>query len=516
MSTTAPGWTDLNRLHGDADELLAEHTGGDVRDLSAYLTSGPAAFGLEVLRSEYWDRQEDILETAWRHPRLAVRSANAMGKNFAAADLMAWWVYVKGGRVLYIGNVDRQLDIGMRELGRALRGSGLPFERYHRRLRVSGVDRVFAFTSSSSDGLRGFHDPVGLLVLIDEGQGQAVEAVAYDAAFSCATGPEDRIVVLGNPSNVGGRFQAICESASWVSLKISAFEHPNIVQGCTVIPGGPAPDWPQTIAREYGRDSAFYRAFVEAEFPSESEDALIERVHVDAAVERFKSGQLEEEARHLPFVLGCDPAGPGKDSTVICIRQGPIVRRFIQWRKLEAPETTERIISIVRELLGSDAPLVDGAHVSTPGVRTVYVDEVGLGFGISGELNLRLPSLRYWNRFDSSDGYPRGLSRASVEGKGVNVAKSPGDKGRFVRRKCELLWHLRTELVAGRLALPPSQDLIEELLAARMQTTSDGRLLAQEKRMLRARLGRSPDFLDAFMISLSSEVADGKRRVMWA
>ena len=35
----------------------------------------------------------------------------------------------------------------MGELRRALRGSGLPFELYHRRVRIDGEDRLLAFTN---------------------------------------------------------------------------------------------------------------------------------------------------------------------------------------------------------------------------------------------------------------------------------------------------------------------------------------------------------------------------------
>ena len=60
---------------------------------------------------------------------------------------MVFWIAVRGGSVLYLAESDRQLDIGMGELRRALRGSGLPFELYHRRVRIDGEDRLLAFTN---------------------------------------------------------------------------------------------------------------------------------------------------------------------------------------------------------------------------------------------------------------------------------------------------------------------------------------------------------------------------------
>ena len=125
--------------------------GFSAEDARAWTDRGPVAFGTERLGSSYWSRQVYVLERAWRNPRVAVRSANSMGKNFVTADFMAWWIFANGRAVLYTAPTDRQLDIGMKELRRALHGSDLPYELFHRSLRLRGETRLFAFTSNSAD-----------------------------------------------------------------------------------------------------------------------------------------------------------------------------------------------------------------------------------------------------------------------------------------------------------------------------------------------------------------------------
>ena len=441
-----------------------------------------------------------MLEAVWRHPRVAIRSANSMGKNFAIADFMAWWM-ATGRRVKYMAPTDRQLDIGMRELARAIRKSGLPFERYHRRIRVNGEDRLNAMTSNSADSLRGDHDPAGLLVVIDEGQGAAVEAVAYDAAFSCATGEGDRIAVLGNPSNVGGRFHAICESANWVSLKIVAREHPNIATGKVVIPGGPAPNWPETIAKEYGIDSPFYRAFVDAEFPSQAEDALVQREWLEAAVARWIPVDVLPQwapARAESVFVGVDPARLGPDRTVCCVRREMQVDEFIEWRGQDTMQTSGRVVREVRKLVDARRRVI-----------SVHVDEIGIGSGVLDRLKETLPTVKYWDRVGRSDATSR-----AVKAVGFDAGKRAFLPDRFTNLRSQGYWHLRKLLEENKLALPDNSALFEELLATRVIFGSDGRTAIESKDDIKKRLGRSPDLADALVISLAPALR-GRARVQW-
>lgn len=497
----------LVALEAEAGELVERGEGGSswtAEDAATWRGRGPVAFGRERLGSTYWTRQEDILKEAREHARVAVRSANSMGKNFATADLMAWWVFARGGAVLYMAPTDRQLDIGMRELRRALRGSRLPFDLFHRRLRVRGDTRLFAFTSNSADSLRGFHDPDGLLVVIDEGQGASVEAVAYDAAFSCATAEGDRILVLGNPAHPGGRFHAISRLPHWRSLRIPASEHPNIREGRVVIRGGPAPDWPERIAQEYGKDSPFYTAFVDAEFPDVAEDSLVRPEWLERARELHGERAFCSDA---PLVLGLDPARLGPDSTVLCIRRGMHVREFVRWRNTDTMSSAERTRDLVRGLM-SEGP-----------VAAVHVDMVGLGAGVLDRLMELLPGLArvpipqpLTIREPGRSGIYRHVIPRAL---GFDAGKRAGLPERFVNLRAQGYWHLRKLLEEGRIALPQTDGLAEELLATRVQFTTDGRVQIEGKEQLKARLGRSPDLADALVISLADELETGRQRLVF-
>ena len=138
----------------------------------------PVGFMRDVLNEDPWERQVEIAELVRDHPRVVVRSAHGMGKDWLEARLLLWHVFARGGLGIYTGPTDRQLEVGMREIRAAFRKApDLPGELFSRSLRIGGEDRLMAFTSTNVDNLTGWHDPAGVMVAISEGQGERVEDV---------------------------------------------------------------------------------------------------------------------------------------------------------------------------------------------------------------------------------------------------------------------------------------------------------------------------------------------------
>lgn len=288
---------------------------------------------------------------------------------------------------------------------------------------------------------------------------------------------------------------------SWHVIRAGAHEHPNVVEGEEVIPGGPSRAWIEDVRDEYGEDSPYYVARVEARFPETASDALVKRVWIERAHEAYRKGALEEDARWTRCTLGVDPARLGPDRTVVCWRQGPVVRDFRSWRGLDTMETAGRILDYLKTLLRS-----------TPGVKTVVVDEVGLGGGVLDRLKETCRDLK---RYIDTDGVevtnPR---RPRAEGFQAG-AKAP-NSDRFVNARAQAFWRVRKLLEEERLALPPDADgLAEELIETRVRFGSDGRTKIEPKEDLKRRLGRSPDLADALAVSLGPELEDPSTNRVW-
>jgi hypothetical protein len=52
-------------------------------------------------------------------------------------------------------------------------------------------------------------------------------------------------------------------------VKVAASDHPNVVEGRTVIPGAVSRTFVERMASEYGKGSGIYRSLLEGEFPDQ-------------------------------------------------------------------------------------------------------------------------------------------------------------------------------------------------------------------------------------------------------
>jgi hypothetical protein len=468
---TLPG-TEIKALERDLGELVARHDRArDLRDFGRW-KDDPVGFIRDVLHGQPWHAQEAIAHAVRDHPLVVVRSANAVGKDWVSARLALWWVYARRGLALVTGPTERQVvEVVMGELGRAWRrAKDLPGELYRTALRVPEAGGLLAYTSTESSRLTGFHAP-RVLAILTEAQG--VEDFAFEGLLACATGAEDRVLAVGNPLAPSGRFFAASRpSSGWHALRIAASEHPNIVQDREVIPGGPSQAFVQRIAKEYGHGSGVYLARVEGEFPQESEDALCARSWVQAANDRWASGEMEEQAASAPVVLSLDPARYGPDESILLVKAGPVVREIIGWRKKGTAESAGRVLAYLDE------------HELSRTETRVVVDEPGLGGGV----------------LDA-------LEEQGANVKAYNGGRKAGNPKRFLNTRAQAFWKLRKRLECGQLALPEDEKLSDELCSIRWRVNSSGLVQIEPKDRLRARIGRSCDRADALAAALWAEKA---------
>ncbi len=77
--------TEWRRLREDFDELIERHsTARDLNDFEQY-ADDPVGFIRDVLGDQPWSRQVEMAESVLKHPLVVVRSANAVGKDWAVS-----------------------------------------------------------------------------------------------------------------------------------------------------------------------------------------------------------------------------------------------------------------------------------------------------------------------------------------------------------------------------------------------------------------------------------------------
>ncbi len=463
-----------------------EITPEDARILLSRAQADPVWWVRNVLRARPWGKQAEVLEAVRDHPRVAVRSCHGAGKSFIAGQVILWFTYsFSPSIVLSTAPTWRQVEKLVWKEVRAsyaragcLGGNLLP-----KRPELQIVqDQWYAagLSTNDPDHFQGFHEE-NILVVVDEAAG--VPEDIFEAVDGVLTSSHARLLLLGNPTSIGGTFYNAFRTPGWKTIAISAFDTPNLAAfGITeedIAQGtweakitGPLPNpklvTPEWVADKYvkwGPTSPAYQARVKGEFPAEAEDTLIPLAWIEAAMARWEDAPEGE-----PVEIGVDVARFGNDKSCFATRRGRKVLPLKVYAKQDTMETAGRAIEERR-----------GA-----GASKIKVDVIGLGAGVVDRIK--------------EQGHPVF---------GINVAESPVDKERFADLRSELWWNLR-ELLDPNLkvnpepvALPPDDELLADLSGIKYKITSGGQIQVERKEDMKKRLGRSPDRADAVVLAFA-------------
>jgi hypothetical protein len=456
-----------------ARSLLAEY------DADRWLAD-PAAWVVETLREEVWSKQAEVLASVRDNRRTAVKSCHGVGKSHIAARAAAWWLAAHPAGEAFIVTTAPTFPqvraILWRYIRQAHRKGTLPGRVNQTEWLID--DEIVGYGRKPADhdeqAFQGIHARY-VLVIIDEACG--VPEQLWIAADSLTTNDDCRILAIGNPDDPGAYFRRACDSPLWHSIRISAFDSPNLS-------GEPISEnlsrllisrgWVEEKLVEWGEDSPVYISKVLGEFPSDDPNAVVRytdliRCKQERAVP-YKPDEL------LPVELGVDVGGGG-DETVIRERLG--VRLGRTWKnRSDRPEDL--------------APEIIKAIVLVE-PTAVKVDSNGIGWGVIGELR---------NRQRHADpGSPLAKCRIVP----VNFGEGAGRPDKYANRRAEVWWEVgRLAAEQGAVDLSAGENvdaLIAQLVAPTWDTDTKDRIRIETKDDVRKRLGRSPDDADAYLLA---------------
>jgi hypothetical protein len=93
------------------------------------------------------------------------------------------------------------------------------------------------------------------------------------------------------------------------------------------------------------------------------------------------------------------------------------------------------------------------------------------------------------------------LQRRGYKVSGIKGSHKSGDL-RYLNLRASMYFRLQQELRAGKLAFPPTPQLKSDMLATTFDVTKDKQKIT-DKKHIRAKLGRSPDFLDSLVLAIT-------------
>ena len=334
----------------------------------------------------------------------------------------------------------------------------------------------------SATKAQGFHAE-HMLIITEETPG--IHPAIMNALFNTRTDDHNLQLSVGNPDHRQDALHQFCMSEGVRHVRISALDHPNIVTGKRVVPGTFGPKRLQQRINKLGKGSRLYESRVRGVSPSEAEEALIKWDWCVAAAKKYEDPAYREGA----LALGVDVANsPDGDKGAISRWQGACCTEVEAFPCPDANLLGKRVYD---EAMDPNNP-VDPRYIG--------VDEVGVGAGTVNEMRRLGMKVR---KIGSGTRAVPGLDTdtlwsetAEVDGRVQPKGPAVVEAERFMRLRDQVWWRLREDLRLGRIALPYSESLFQDLTTP-TYGTKNGKIVVESKEDIVKRLKRSPNEGDA-------------------
>lgn len=456
--------------------------------------------------------QEAIVHSGQVNRRTAVRSGHARGKDFVMAVCACCHICTRfPSKTILTAPTDRQVkNVMIPEMVSIWRGSKIPLGGYftqHEWRYGPEYPEYYAIGFKAADnapeGWTGFHSKH---VMVNVTEASGIPDATFNAIEGLLTG-NSRLLIALNPHRTTGEGYNAFKSSQYAKFVLNCLNAPNVLAqpGDRLIPGQVDRQWINDVMQKPGwvsnvspgderpeehdfewdsrdgqgkrwyRPSDLFLVKVMGEYPREPEGQLIPMTWVEAANERWREWEAAGKPLSDPLRLGVDVAGMGVDATVYCHRYGDVVSLLEAFGKSEHMATAGRVNSILGNSEDSRA----------------FVDSIGEGAGVFSRLKELACAAESVKFSESAKGY-----------------KDLTGEREFANMRAYCLWAVRDALdpkLGAALALPPNDELTQDLTAPQWDVNSKGKIRIEPKDDIKKRLGRSPDYGDALALTYYPE-----------
>jgi hypothetical protein len=462
----------------------------------------PSLFNEAVLGRSLWSKQIEVCDAIARSPITVVPAGRAVGKSFLLAGVALWWLYTRPmSLVITTGPDHRQVvSVLWKEIRRAIRprfkrgcqiGPRLDLgydhftEGYNSPQRFAvkyGTDwGALGFAAKSEEGFSGQHAG-DLLVIVDEASG--ITEPIWSAIHGLAA---SRLVVVGNPIRYDCHFRQLHDLAgasdTITTVRISSLECPDADKDHSPV-GMASKSFLNQMEQIHGKDSPWWRSNILGLFPGQESVQFLPTTWIDScAASSVLDDDLWQDAPDGPTRLSIDVGGGvGADRSVVLVRNDKRLLEVFasEWHGV-LDDARERLEPVVIEFCRK----WDVRHD-----RIIY-DKGGLGRSFGSYLaNHGLDGAVGY--FGAGRGGKLYVNRRTANAFGIKHRLDPHREGHI-------------PFYCGDIPEWPA--LRQELAELRSPTMEmeEGQVkqVLEEKAALATRLHRSPDLLDALLMSFT-------------
>lgn len=482
----------------------------------------PVGFCRTVLGETLWQRQRDIMVSVRDQERTAVPSCFSSGKTHGGARIVAWWICVHpAGTAVVVTSGSRMQQVRTQawpHIRRVVAEHRLPGHCDTAQWKIPGTNGGEVLASwaycppeHEPEAVQGVHWP-HVLVWIDEAG--LVNPLTGRAWLSASTGAHTRILATGNPpvDEEDSWLQQISESPHWNTVPIAAAATPNWT-GEDVEQCRSCPDWRQrehnvgehlisprdvrVFADDWGEESSFYAAKVEARFEKGAPNKTVPAAWIRAARLGTTDGADVDPTILMPpgsrIRLGVDLAQGGGDELAVARKVGRL-SRIVRTQAGMANRNTFDVAGYVREEIEAAQKLRGVSPARDQFGKPYKLDVVVDATGDRGPVD----TLRAWNT--------EGLLGPDVAIIGVNFGEGADERDRYANRRAEMWWNLRNAIKPDESGDRDTYLYVDDKTAGqlgdpRYKTNNRGQIVIESKDDMKARGRQSPDRGDAICLA---------------
>lgn len=298
------------------------------------------------------------------------------------------------------------------------------------------------------EALAGLH---GQYVLVIADEASAVADGVFEVMKGALTGQNYIVIYTSNPTRTEGEFyESQKDGTKNTRLRFSSRESPIVKEG-----------YIDKMVEDYGEDSDEVRIRVDGEFASVAE--MNDKGWIPLFANVRVHFEPEQGQRIFRPIMGVDPAGKGRDSSIVVVRDS-IYMKIVLAEKTSTEIDLARKIETIRDAYGTTS-------------NDIGVDAFGIGAKVVANINTKIGETVMALLCDK----PREET-----------------KDKYHNFKAELAWKFREWCLRGGIVITNNQrEWLKELEKIKYKRDLQGRIVLMDKVTFKKEYGFSPDRFDA-------------------